>query len=121
MHMWEGAVKGISEAVVRIQSEWNGWHSAEASLDDLEDLHWRQPSGAPHPLLHAFIRCTRITGGDIPHDQARTGCPHRMLVCVLKRHVLPSVYAAIAQRAGAATGAPIRATVGATAGRAFAR
>jgi len=94
------------DAIVRIQSEWNGWHAAEVKLDDLEAIHWLQPTGAPHPLLHAYVSCACLASGDIPHDRGRTPCPHRIRVCVLKRHVVPSVYAELAQRADAGSAGP---------------
>ena len=87
------------EVLIRVQSEWNGWRSAEIRLRDLQSVHWFQPDEAPHPLLHAFILCTNLVSGDIPHDCDRTPPPHRLLVCVLKRHTTPSTYAHIARRA----------------------
>jgi hypothetical protein len=90
------------DAVIRVQREWNAWRTAEVSIDDLEDIHWRQPAGAPHPLLHAYVPRARIAERDIPHDFPGTPEPHRMRVCVLKRHLVPSVYAEIERRASAA-------------------
>jgi hypothetical protein len=62
-------------------------------------VHWYQPFGATHPLLHAFISCADIVTGDIPHACERgPGC-HRLLVCILKRHTVSSVYTALGDRA----------------------
>ena len=86
--------------VVRVQCEWNGWRTAEVSIDDLEQIHWFQPAGAPHPLLHAYVSCGRLANTGVSHDGcSRSPRPHRVLVCVLKRHHLPSVYAEIERRA----------------------
>jgi len=93
---------GQSLGVVRVQREWSGWRSAEVSIDDLEQVHWRQPAGAPHRFLSAYVSCQRLAGTDIAHDCAGRSGPHQILVCVLKRHVIPSVYAEIERRAAAA-------------------
>src|SRR6266705_3219755 len=86
------------ELLIRVQSEWNGWRSAEIRSRDLQSVHWFQPDEAPHPLLHAYVSCTNLVSGDIPHDCDRTPPPHRLLVCVLKRHTIPSTYAEIVRR-----------------------
>ena len=80
------------EIVVRIHPEWDGWRSAEVRLADLENIHWLQPAGAPRALLHGFVRCTDIVTGGIPHDCEPGSRPHRLLVCVLKRHAIPTTY-----------------------------
>jgi hypothetical protein len=85
--------------LIRVQSEWNGWRTAEVRLQDLQIVHWFQPSQAPHSLLHGYISCTNLVSGDIPHDCDRASAPHRLLVCILKRHAIPSVYAELARRA----------------------
>jgi hypothetical protein len=91
-------------AVIRVQREWNAWRTAELSIDDLEEIHWLQPAGAPHALLHAYVSCARLANTDVPYDDClRTPGPHRVLVCVLKRHHIPSVYAEIERRAAAFT------------------
>jgi hypothetical protein len=89
----------LDEMLIRVQSEWDGWRSAELRLGDLQDVHWLQPAEAPHPLVHAYIVCSRIVTGDIPHDCDRTASPHRLLVCILKRHTIPTVYTELARRA----------------------
>src|SRR5262249_10906781 len=89
----------IDDAVVSVHSEWYGWKTAEVRIGDLETLHWRQPSGAPRLLLHGYVSCARIAGR-LPHDCASATAPHKLLVCVLKKNTVPSVYAEIARRAG---------------------
>lgn len=88
-----------SDAVICVQGEWDGWKTAEVRLRDLQDVHWSQPSGAPRPLAHGYILCTDIIAGEVPHACGRGAPPHRLHVCVLKRHSAPSVYAEIARRA----------------------
>jgi hypothetical protein len=85
--------------VVFVQPEWNGWRTAEIRLGDLQDLHWWQPRGAPRALVHGYISCPGVTSGAIAHDCEGTAAPHRLLVCVLKKHNLPSIYADLARRA----------------------
>lgn len=87
------------EVVICVQSEWNGWRTAEVRLRDLHSVHWLQPRHAPQPLVHGYISCTNIVTGDVPHDCDRTSAPHRLLVCVLKRHTIPTAHAELARRA----------------------
>jgi hypothetical protein len=87
------------DMLIRVQSEWKGWRIAEVRLGDLQAVHWCQPSQAPHPLVHGYILCTDIVTGDIPHDCDRTAAPHRLRVCVLKRHSLPAAFAELVRRA----------------------
>jgi hypothetical protein len=86
---------------ITVVGQWNGWHTAQVRLADVQDVHWFRPSGAPRSLLHGYVRCTDITEGGIPHDCERTKGPHRVLVCILKRHTMPTTYielAALANR-----------------------
>ena len=85
--------------LIPVQREWNGWRRAQVRLDDLRDVHWFQPEGAPRPLVHGNISCADIVDGDIPHDCSLTKGPHRLHVCVLKRHTIPTVHAKLARRA----------------------
>ena len=85
--------------LIRVHGSWSGWRSAEVHLADLEDVHWRQPPGAPHALIHARVWCTRRWTGDLPHDCDRRSAPHRLLVCVLKRHTTATIYAELARLA----------------------
>jgi hypothetical protein len=86
------------DALVSVHSEWCGWKTAEVRLGDLETVHWRQPTGAPRPLLHGYVSCSTIEGR-LPHDCARETAPHKLLVCVLKKSTVPSIYTEIARRA----------------------
>jgi len=92
-------MQASAEMVIRVQSEWNGWRNAEVRLGDLRDVHWFQPTRAPHPLVHGYILCSNIVTGDIPHDCDRRSAPHRLLVCILKSHTIATVYADLARRA----------------------
>lgn len=87
------------DMLIRVQSEWDGWRNAEVRLGDLHDVHWFQPTRAPRALVHGYISCSSFATGDIPHDCDRRSAPHRLLVCILKRHTIPAVYAELAQRA----------------------
>ena len=79
------------ESIVRVQEGWNSWRSAEVRLRDLEDIHWMQPKGSPRPLLHGYVNCQCVMNGEIPHACDHGDTPHRLHVCILKRHVpLPS-------------------------------
>jgi hypothetical protein len=92
-------MRAPDEMVIRVHSEWNGWRNAEVRLDDLQDVHWFQPAGAPHALVHGYIFCSDIVVGDIPHVCDRKSAPHRLRVCILKRHAIASVYAELARGA----------------------
>jgi hypothetical protein len=85
--------------LIRVQREWNGWRSAQVRLDHLHDVHWFQPDRAPRQLVHGYVSCASIVDGDIPHECSLTQGPHRLLVCVLKRHTTPGAYAELARRA----------------------
>ena len=95
------------DMLIRVRSEWKGWHDAEVRLRDLQSLHWYQPSGAPHPLVHGYIFCTDILTGEMPHDCEQTAPPHRLLVCVLKRHTLTTAFAELARRADEHPASPL--------------
>ena len=99
----------IDRVLIRVHDEWDGWHNAEVPLDDLRDIRWLQPARAPRPLLHAYVSCAAIANGEIPHPCRKGDRPHRLLVCVLKKHSPPSIYAEIARRADeAVSGAAAR-------------
>jgi hypothetical protein len=85
--------------LIRVQDGWDGWQTAEVQLGDLCDVHWLHPDRAPHPLVHAYISCTNVVTGGIRHECDPESAPHRLLVCILKKHALPSVYAEMARRA----------------------
>jgi hypothetical protein len=86
------------ETTIRVHARWDAWESAELRLDDLEDLHWLQPVGAPRPLLHAYVSCARIESGSIPHECASENAPHRLLICIVKTHVPVLTYIELVRR-----------------------
>ena len=93
----------IKEALIRVHREWNGCGTAEIRLGDLQQIHWYQPPGAPRPLVHGYVSCTSIINGDIRHECSGADAPHRLRVCVLKKHTLPAAYVELAQRASVRT------------------
>lgn len=101
-------MRGYDDILVRVQSDWNGWRGASVRVGDLHDIHWSQPTGAPHVLVHGYISCSRIVSGDLPHDCDGRSAPHRLRVCVLKRHTLPAVYAELTRRADHQRTGPLR-------------
>ena len=88
---------------VVVQSEWNGWRTAVVHAVDLESPHWLQPAGAPRPLLHAYVPCSAIVSGEVAHDCG--SAPHRLHVCVLKKHTAPAMFEVLARMADAQTAA----------------
>ena len=98
------------DTVICVQGEWDGWKTGEVRLRDLREIHWRQPVHAPRLLVHGYIRCTDLIAGEIPHACDRVGMPHRLLVCVIKRHSAPSAFEELVRRAGPqmAVQSPIR-------------
>jgi len=88
-----------SDAEVVVQRDWREWRTASVRLRDLEDVHWRQPSGAPRALIHGYVWCTRFVRGGVLHDCEGGMSPHRLLVCVLRCHAAVDVYADLLLRA----------------------
>lgn len=88
------------ERVVRVHLAWNGWQCAEIPFDALTNVHWRQPGGAPHRLVHAYVDCRIATRCGLPHACDAVD-PHRLLVCVLKHHATVSTYRELAHSAEA--------------------
>ena len=82
--------------LVQVRCAWNAWRTAEVRVGDLHDVHWLQPAGAPRPLLHAYVDCTDLLTGEIPHDCTSANAPHRLLICVLKRYAAPQAYTELA-------------------------
>lgn len=91
----------IDDRTIFVEQTWNGWRIAEIPVRNLHEVHWRQPAGAPRALLHGYISCGDIAADVFAHDCDRGSAPHRLLVCVLKKHCAPSTYASVAERAGA--------------------
>lgn len=109
-----GVVTADPNALVRVHSRWDGWQTVEVRLADLDDIHWFQPERAPHPLLHAYVSSGRFAAAEtMRHDDDSRSAPNRQRVCVLKRHTIPGLYAALAdrahdQRASASSSARVR-------------
>jgi hypothetical protein len=89
---------------VSVTSNRTDWRAANARLGDLRDVHWHQPMGAPHPVLHAYVSCADVSG-DLLHHCDASSAPHVVRVCILKSRNTPGVYAALAQKADAGSGA----------------
>jgi hypothetical protein len=82
-----------------LHADWNHCQVASTRFAALHDVHWHQPPGAPHAMVHGYVACADIVAGDIPHDCDPMTAPHRLRVCVLKRHTIPKVYAELARLA----------------------
>jgi hypothetical protein len=80
------------DCAISVNVAWNDWRPAKARLCDLRDVHWHQPKGAPHPMLHAYVSCREITGSAMLHQCEAASAPHDIRVCVLKSHNIPAVY-----------------------------
>jgi hypothetical protein len=50
-------------------------------------------------MIHAHVSCTEIASGELAHICDPMTAPHRILVCVLRSHNIPSAYAELARRA----------------------
>jgi hypothetical protein len=106
------------DLLLRVHAAWNGCPSAHVRIANIRDLHWRRPAGAPRPLLHAYIACPDIVSGTIPHACDPETAPHRILVCILKRHAMAGAYEMLASRAGVPFREPVDAWPVAAQGRA---
>jgi len=89
----------MSDELVSVQLDWSDWHTAMVPLSDLTDVHWHQPRHAPHALLHGYVVCSSIVSGNIPHDCQSQSAPHRLRVCILKRHILATAYSELSRLA----------------------
>jgi hypothetical protein len=92
-------MSSFDRVLIRVHEQWDGWHNAEVPLGRLRNLHWLQPPRAPRPLLHGYVSCASIAAGEIPHNCRQSDGPHRLLVCVLKKHSTPLLYAEMVKRA----------------------
>jgi hypothetical protein len=88
-----------TDILIPVRLAWNGWRAAMVRVDDLEDIRWVHPAGAPRSIVHADVSWTKIAGSELARDCSPTS-PQRVLVCVLKHDTPPSVYAELARRAG---------------------
>ena len=101
----QDTVRTDHPTLVVVQDEWNGWRTAMVPLADLEDVRWLQPSGAPRPLIHAHVSCSKLHPGDLRHT-CDGAAPHAVLVCVLKSHTAPHVFEELARRASSRAAGP---------------
>jgi hypothetical protein len=85
------------DSLVRVHESWKGWRSAQVRVRDVEDVRWVQPRGAPHPLIHGYVACTRLVNGELRHECDPAFRPCYVLVCVLKHHNVLTSYAALAR------------------------
>ena len=93
-------MQATDDELISVHLDWSDWHTAMVRRGDLRDVHWHQPSRAPHALLHAYVACSSIVSGKIPHDCQSQPAPHWLRVCILKKHTLPAVYFDLSRRAG---------------------
>jgi hypothetical protein len=91
-----GPFDGIS---LCLHADWKHWQTGSARFADLHDVHWHRPPGAPQAMVHGYVACGDIVAGCIPHECDPATTPHRLHVCVLKRHTIPTVYAELARLA----------------------
>jgi hypothetical protein len=94
-------VQNLQAALVVVQRAWSEWRTALVRVSDLEDVHWFRPAGAVRPLIHAYVWCDRVVSGRLSHDCAKSPCPHRVLVCLLKSHTTGYVFEELSRRANA--------------------
>jgi hypothetical protein len=99
-------MRASDDALIRVHESWDGWQNAEVKRSSIRRVHWLQPDHAPHPLLYGYVSCDDFVTGRIPHACDDRSGPHELLVCVLKRHLVPSAYAELAQSAGDAVAFP---------------
>jgi hypothetical protein len=90
-----------NDEIIRVYRSWDGWQNAEVRVGHIKRVHWLQPDRAPHHLLHGFVSCADLISGQIPHECDGASAPHDLLVCVLKRHVVPTTYEELVRRADA--------------------
>src|SRR5689334_7458473 len=94
-----GVMKRYDDISIGLHASWNHGQAASARFADLRDVHWHQPPGAPHALVHGYVSCADNVSGNIPHACDPITAPHNLHVCVLKRHTIPEVWAALARLA----------------------
>jgi hypothetical protein len=83
---------------ISVTADWRDWRWASARLGDLRDVHWHQPKGAPHAMVHAFLSCADVSG-EFSHACDPSSAPHSVRVCILRSHNLSAAYAELTRRA----------------------
>ncbi len=89
----EALIKAAAEAgpVVRVRRQWNDYRLAAYPLSEVEGLHWSDISGgiqatAPRSFVHGYVWCDRMIAGELAHSCAHGRGPHRIKVCITKKH-----------------------------------
>ena len=96
---------GDHDLRISVTASWKDWRCASVRAADLQNVHWHQPAGAPHALLHADLLCEGSAREDTLHVCDGL-TPHQLRVCVLKSHNIPSVYAELARQASRPVAVP---------------
>src|SRR4051812_49599101 len=96
MRRRDHTMKSPNESAISVTVQWNDWRSANTRIDDLRNVHWHHPKGAPHPLLHAYVSCSEVSG--LAHTCEADSAPHEIRVCVLKSHNIPAAYEELVRR-----------------------
>jgi hypothetical protein len=91
------------DSLVAVRGRWDEWRTAQVSMSQLHDLFWMQPSGTARPILHAYVSCDDVVTGEIPHRCGDGTARHRLLVCVLRKDVTPSMHATLERLATSAS------------------
>jgi hypothetical protein len=94
------AQESFNTPVVVVQLDWRDWRRAFVPLAAIDGVHWRRVAGAPRPILHGYVPCSSVIAGTLQHTCTAADAPHRLHVCILKRHTVPSLYEAMCRRAG---------------------
>ena len=67
------------------------------SIDELENVHWHQPVGAPRPIMHAYVRASRVPR-QLLQDAELSSPPELIRVCILKCRTMAKAYDALLAR-----------------------
>ena len=77
---------------VAAQLAWNAWKSISLPLEDLEAPHWYQPKGAPRPIMHAYVRASRLPRQLLQEAAELSTPPEKVRVCILKCRTMAQAY-----------------------------
>jgi len=86
-------------SLIRVSTAWNDWRTVELPFEDLDDFRWLQPPGTARTMMHAYVRCSEVVRGLLPHHCPADSPVHRLLVCILRHDVDKDTYAEVARRA----------------------
>jgi hypothetical protein len=96
-------MQDLEHEIIRVQREWDDWKTVEVRAGDVHDVHWQQRGGAPRPILHGYISPASIIDGTLASSDELAQAASPLLVCILKQHTAPLVYAALIARVNAHT------------------